>query len=45
MDFYGRYFRLNENYLKRVCIIKRIINKYLTKLFGSVREISYLCNR
>lgn len=40
MDFYGRYFRLNENYLKRVNIIKRTINRYLTKLFGSVRKQS-----
>lgn len=32
---------LNENYLKRVCIIYRTINKYLTKLFSSVRENGY----
>lgn len=42
MDFYGRYFRLNENYLKRVCIIERTINRNLTDLFGSVRENLYL---
>lgn len=35
MDFYGRYFRLNENYPKRVCIIQRTNNKYLTELFSS----------
>nr|DAI61295.1 MAG TPA: hypothetical protein [Microviridae sp.] len=29
---------MNENYLKRVCIILRTINRYLTKLFGSVRK-------
>ena len=45
MDFYRRYLWLNENYLKRVCINKRTINKYLTKIFDSVREKSYLCNR
>lgn len=39
MDFYRRYFRLNENYLKRVCIIKRTINRYLTKYMINWRKI------
>lgn len=45
MDFYVRYLCRMRIIRKRVCIICRTINRYLTDLFGSVRENSYLCNR